>query len=172
MLTPGAGSDRNHQTLIAIDEGLSVPVHRIDMRSRSVQKAAAIISGAVAEFAESADLEPARVVIGGRSFGGRMCSMAAADGHATAGLVLLSYPLHPPGKPEQLRTDHFDALDVPCLFVSGDRDPFATPDELERATKAIPGPVTHVWLEGARHSPKKHDAEIITAIESWLADLG
>ena len=86
-----------------------------------------------------------RVAIGGRSFGGRMCSLAAAAGLEVAGLVLVSYPLHPPKQPERLRTSHFPDLHVPCLFVSGRRDPFATPEELERATAAIPGEVTITW---------------------------
>ena len=65
--------------------------------------------------------------------------MAVAEGLPAAGLVLLSYPLHPPGKHENLRTEHFPELHVPCLFVSGDRDPFGSPDEFAVATKAIPG---------------------------------
>ena len=68
-----------------------------------------------------------------------MCSMAVAEGLPAAGLVLLSYPLHPPGKPEKLRTEHLPALEVPCLFVAGTRDPFGTPEEVEAATAADPG---------------------------------
>ena len=71
--------------------------------------------------------------------GGRMCSMAASEGLPTSCLVLISYPLHPPGRPDRLRTEHFPTITVPCLFVSGDRDPFGSPDELEEATAAIPG---------------------------------
>lgn len=71
--------------------------------------------------------------------GGRMCSMAVAEGLGAAGLVLLGYPLHPPRKPEQLRTAHFGAIGVPCLFVSGTRDDFATVEELTMATAGDPG---------------------------------
>ncbi len=67
-----------------------------------------------------------QLVLGGRSFGGRMASMAVAEGLPAAGLVLLSYPLHPPGKPERLRVEHFAALELPCLFVSGEKDPFGS----------------------------------------------
>ena len=81
-----------------------------------------------------------------------MCSMAVAEGLPAAGLVLISYPLHPPGRPDRLRTEHFPLLEVPCLFVSGTRDAFATPAELEAATQAIPGPVTHRWIEGKDHA--------------------
>ena len=94
-----------------------------------------------------------RVALGGRSMGGRMCSMAVAEGLPAAALVLVSYPLHPPGRPEKLRTEHFAALDVPCLFVSGTRDAFGTPDELESATAAIAGAVTHHWIDGAGPRP-------------------
>jgi predicted alpha/beta-hydrolase family hydrolase len=95
--------------------------------------------------------------------------MAVADGLPAAGLVLISYPLHPPGKPDQLRTAHFPALDLPCLFVSGTRDAFGSPDELERATKAIPGPVTHVWLEGGDHGLRKRDQLVVDAVIAWVA---
>ena len=78
--------------------------------------------------------------------------------------MLISYPLHPPGKPEKLRTEHFPALAVPCLFVSGDRDAFGTPDELEAATRAIPGPVTHVWIERGSHALDRVDDKIVDAV--------
>ena len=98
--------------------------------------------------------------LGGRSMGGRMCSMAVAEGLPARGLVLISYPLHPPGRPDRLRVEHFPALRVPCLFVSGTRDAFGSPDELEAATAAIPGPVTHHWIEGKDHGLRGVDAEV------------
>ena len=109
--------------------------------------------------------------LGGRSMGGRICSMAVADGSIAnaRGLVLVSYPLHPPGKPENLRTAHFPDLHVPCLFVSGTRDTFGRPDELEAATAAIPGDVTHVWIEGGDHGLRRKDAAVVAAISEWLA---
>ncbi|MGB1506503.1 MAG: alpha/beta family hydrolase, partial [Acidimicrobiales bacterium] len=88
-----------------------------------------------------------------RSFGGRSCSVAVAEGLPAAGLVLLSYPLHPPGKPTNLRVDHFDSIAVPTLFVSGDRDPFGTPDEFADNLVAIGGPTRLEWVAG-NHSPK------------------
>jgi predicted alpha/beta-hydrolase family hydrolase len=109
-----------------------------------------------------------RVVIGGRSMGGRICSMAAAEGLAVGGLVLISYPLHPPGRPDRQRTEHFSALEVPCLFASGTRDPFAAPAELEAAAAHIPGPVTHVWVEGAGHDLKGADATVAASVAGWL----
>ncbi len=97
-----------------------------------------------------------------------MCSMAVAEGMTAVALVLVSYPLHPPGKPDRLRTEHFPALAVPCLFVSGRRDPFATPEELERETAAIPGDVTIELLDGD-HSLRKREHEAATVVASWLS---
>jgi hypothetical protein len=68
--------------------------------------------------------------------------------------VLLGYPLHPPGKPEQLRVEHFPRLRVPCLFVSGTRDAFGTPEELQRHAKAIKGKVRWHWIDTADHGFK------------------
>lgn len=95
--------------------------------------------------------------MGGRSMGGRMASMVAADVDGggpvvrLAGLVLICYPLHPPGSPERLRVAHFVDLAVPCLFISGTKDPFGSPDELTEWTATISAPVEHVWIEGGRH---------------------
>lgn len=98
--------------------------------------------------------------------------MAIAEGLAASGLVLLSYPLHPPGKPEKLRTDHFPDLDVPTLFVNGDRDPFGTPEELNAHVGMIAGPTTVHWIEGQRHDPKPvFDDEIISVVGAFLAGL-
>ncbi len=107
--------------------------------------------------------------LGGRSMGGRMCSMAVADGFPAAGLVLISYPLHPPGRPDRLRTEHFPALRVPCLFVSGRRDAFASPEELESATAAIPGPVTVTFIEGD-HSLRRQDGVVASLVAGWIGD--
>ena len=102
---------------------------------------------------ELAAIAADRVVVGGRSMGGRMCSMVAAgaDGEpapdALAGVVLISYPLHPPGKPDNAPRRAPAVDQVPCLFVHGTRDPFGSPDELEEWTGTIPGAVTHHWIE-------------------------
>jgi predicted alpha/beta-hydrolase family hydrolase len=122
-------------------------------------------------LAGQAGVAPARIVLGGRSMGGRMCSIAVADGLPAAGLVLISYPLHPPGKPEKLRIEHFPRLTVPCLFVSGTRDSFGTPRELERHAKAIPGPVEHVWIDGKGHDLKGADDVLSATVSRWLQAL-
>jgi predicted alpha/beta-hydrolase family hydrolase len=102
-----------------------------------------------------------------------MCSMVVAAGSigggiVPAGLVLISYPLHPPGKPDRLRVEHLADLHVPCLFVHGTKDPFATPDELQRWTATIPGPVTHVFVDGKGHDLKGADALVASTVAKWL----
>jgi predicted alpha/beta-hydrolase family hydrolase len=175
LLTPGASADRNQSALVAIDQALSeagIACERIDLSSRlRPPKAIEVVAAAAAALADRAGVSPERVVLGGRSFGGRMCSMAAAEGVPALGLALLSYPLHPPGRPDKLRTEHFPALSVPCLFVSGTRDPFGTPAELQAATAAIPGPVVHHWIEGAGHSPRGRDSNVAGVIAEWMTGL-
>jgi len=100
-----------------------------------------------------------------------MCSMAVAEGLPAAGLALIAYPLHPAGKPDRLRIEHLPDITVPCLFVSGTRDPFGTPEEMEAHTGAIPGPVTHVWIDGGRHDLKGADAAVAAAVVDWAAAL-
>jgi predicted alpha/beta-hydrolase family hydrolase len=124
-----------------------------------------------ARLAAAADCPLTAVAMGGRSMGGRMCSMAVAEGLPAAALVLISYPLHPPGRPDRLRTEHFPALGVPCLFVSGTRDAFGTPDELMSATAAIPGAVVHHWIAGKDHGLRGCDAEVATVVRSFVTGL-
>jgi uncharacterized protein len=180
LLTPGAGAGRDHSALVAIEEALTpVPVERLDFPYRKAGRKspdrppvliAAVKEGAAA-LAARTGLAPERIALGGRSMGGRMCSMAVAEGQPALGLVLVSYPLHPPGKADQQRTEHLPALDVPCLFVSGTRDAFATRAELEAATAAIPGPVTHVWIEGGDHGLRRRDDEVAAAVRDWVLAL-
>lgn len=134
-----------------------------------------VLVGAVvdeaASFARDASLAPERVFVGGRSMGGRMCSLAVADGLAAAGLVLVSYPLHPPGRPDRPRTEHFSRLGVPCLFISGTRDAFGSPGEIEAALSGISGTVTLHWLPGGDHGLRGRDQEVAEIVASWTAGL-
>ncbi len=180
LLTPGAGSGRSHPALVAIEAALTpLPVWRVDFPYRKAgrrapDRAPVLVASVVedaAALARAAEVEPGRLVLGGRSMGGRICSMAVAEGLAAAGLVLVAYPLHPPGRPERLRAAHLGALRVPCLFVSGTADPFATPAELEAATAAIPGRVTHVWIDGGRHELKGADEEVARVVATWVRGL-
>lgn len=181
LLFPGAGASRDAPALVAIDRTLSgeVDVVRADFPYRREgrkapdrpAKAIACVREEAALLAERAGVDPTAVALGGRSFGGRMCSMAVAEGLPAAALVLIAYPLHPPGKADRLRVEHFPDIAVPCLFVSGTRDPFGTPDEFAAHTGAIAGPVTHVWIEGGRHDLRGSDAEVAAAVRDWLRDL-
>jgi predicted alpha/beta-hydrolase family hydrolase len=87
-------------------------------------------------------------------------------------VVAISYPLHPPGRPDKLRVEHLPGIAVPCLFVHGTRDPFGSPAELEQWTKTIRAPVTHHWIEGGRHDLKGADSEVAATIADWLTELG
>jgi predicted alpha/beta-hydrolase family hydrolase len=180
LLFPGAGSGRGHPALVAIERAVApLPVVRADFPYRRegrrapdrAPKLIACVRDEAAALAKGARVEPGAVVLGGRSMGGRMCSMAVAEGLEARGLVLISYPLHPPGRPDKLRIEHLPQITVPCLFVSGSRDPFATPDELEAHTAAIAGPVTHVWVEGGRHELKGADDDVARTVAEWLAAL-
>jgi predicted alpha/beta-hydrolase family hydrolase len=184
LLTPGAGAGADHPSLVAIDDALhasGVPVSRLDFPYRIAGRkspdkpavlVAAIVDGAAA-LAKKTKVDPARVALGGRSMGGRMCSMAVADEAVPAalGLVLVSYPLHPPGHPEKSRTEHLPRIKVPCLFVSGTRDAFGSPDELHGASALVAGPVTHVWIDGGDHGLRRRDAEVAEAVASWVLGL-
>jgi len=93
-----------------------------------------------------------RIFLGGHSYGGRQSSMLCAEEPGlVSGLLLLSYPLHPPRKPEQQRTQHLPDLRTPTLFVHGTRDPFGSIDELQRAMKMIPAKTKLLPVEGAGH---------------------
>jgi hypothetical protein len=93
-----------------------------------------------------------RAFLGGSSYGGRQATLLVADDPSLVdGLLLLSYPLHPPGRPTQLRTAHFPSLHVPSLFVSGTRDAFGSIEELQQALKLIPARTKLVPVEGAAH---------------------
>ncbi|MGD9999833.1 MAG: alpha/beta family hydrolase [Ilumatobacteraceae bacterium] len=172
LLFPGAGSSSEHPSLVAIERAVA-PMRcvRADFpyrkQGRRAPDRAPVLLQAVAQ--EAAALGPGPLYLGGRSMGGRICSMAVADGSVKgAGLVLISYPLHPPGKPDRLRVEHLPNLHVPCLFVHGTKDPFGSPDELQRWTATIPGPVTHVFVEGRGHDLKGADQFVADTVADWV----
>lgn len=177
LLFPGAGSPAAHPSLVAIEAAVApLPVRRADFTYRREGRRApdrppkllACVLEEAGLLVERANVAPERIVLGGRSMGGRICSIAVADGLPAAGLVLIAYPLRPPGKPENRRIEHLPRLTVPCLFISGTRDSFASPDELEEATALIPGPVEHVWIEGKGHDLRGADDQVADAVSRWL----
>lgn len=181
LLFPGAGSGRDQSTLVAVDAAVAPTwstvranfPYRKEVR-RAPDRAPKLMAAVRAEIDA---IGSARIVVGGRSMGGRMCSMVAAgaDGEApppgVAGVALISYPLHPPGRLENRRVEHLVDLRVPCLFVHGTRDPFGSPDELQAWTATIPAPVTHHWIDGGRHDLKGADDEVAAAVVAWLHAL-
>ena len=180
LLTHGAGGDSSHRLLVALQEQLDLPVWRMDFPYRKEgrrfpDRAPKLIDALLAEVmlaAEALGVDPEAMAFGGRSMGGRICSMAIAEGMGASGLVALSYPLHPVGKPERLRVEHFPGLRVPTLFVNGDRDPFGTPEEVAAHIGTIAGPTTMHWLKGQGHNPKPNfDPEIITVVRDFLDSL-
>lgn len=181
ILTPGASATRDHPGLVAIDQAVTpvgLVVERVEFLGQAAGKrrpdppAVCIetIRTATLELADRLGVPTSRVAVGGRSMGGRMCSMAVAEGLVVAALVLVSYPLHPPGRPDKLRTAHFPDLHLPCLFVSGRRDAFGTPEELRGETEAIPGPVTLEFVDGD-HSLRKRNPEVADVVAAWLTAL-
>ncbi|MCY3924703.1 MAG: dienelactone hydrolase [bacterium] len=177
LLVPGAGGSRDHCTLVALERALApLPVRRLAYPDRGPPRAERLvpfIQEQAASMCAEESVEPGRLVLGGRSMGGRVCSMAVAGGLAAAGLLLLSYPLHPPRRPDRLRVAHFGQIDVPCLFVGGDRDPFGSPGEFAAHTPAIGGGATHVWLPGCGHDTRRsHNDAVTAAVIGWLAGLG
>jgi predicted alpha/beta-hydrolase family hydrolase len=166
VLTHGAGANAGSKLLLALSReftaaGISVLRYNLPFRQRGsgpprpgdaekdrdgLRQAVQALRGAV----------PGRVFLGGHSYGGRQSSILAASGELPAdALLLLAYPLHPPGKPEQLRTSHFPALRTPALFVQGSRDPFGSPAELEDARRLIPARTSLLMVEGAGHDLSK-----------------
>jgi predicted alpha/beta-hydrolase family hydrolase len=161
---------------VAIDQAVTATggvVERMDfpyrLAGRRAPDKAPVLIAAVRQGAAGLAPRVGRLALGGRSMGGRICSMAVAEGLPAQALVLVSYPLHPPGKPQQLRVEHFPQLTVPCLFVSGTRDAFGRPEELEKETAAIPGPVTHCWIEGGDHGLRRKDAEVARLVSEWFS---
>ena len=183
VLFPGAGSSSSHSSLVAMQDALlPLPVARHDFPYRLAGKPfpdkAPVLIASVKEhvraFAESLGVSTSRIVIGGRSMGGRMCSMAIADEVdplVVAGLALVSYPLHPPKKPDTLRIEHLPRVAVPTLCVSGTKDNFGTPQELEDAFAVVPGAVTWSWVENGRHELAKSDADVAQRIATWVTAL-
>ncbi len=171
VLTHGAGSNCQSPLLIALAETFAAAgftVLRCDLPYRQDRpygppgpgdgkRDRAGLKNAIAVLK---NLASGRVFLGGHSYGGRQASMLCAEvaekspakaAELTAGLLLLSYPLHPPRKPEQLRTQHFFHLQTPALFVQGTRDPFSSIAEIEQALKLIPAKTELMPVEGAGH---------------------
>jgi uncharacterized protein len=175
LLAHGAGSGADHPTLVAIAEQLTIPVVRHEfpyrIAGRHFPDRMPVLMESMRTAVATLDVDPGRVVLGGRSLGGRVASTLIADGHRAGGLIAIGYPLHPPKRPDRLRTEHLGRINVPSLFISGTRDPFGTPDELRAAHALIPGHVTAHWIENGRHELLGAEAVIADAVARWIDGL-
>ncbi|HEV2300136.1 MAG TPA: alpha/beta fold hydrolase, partial [Stellaceae bacterium] len=182
VLTHGAGGNAEAPLLAAAANAFAAAgftVLRCDLPFRqkrpkgppSPASAAADRDGLRRAVAAMRRLVEGPIALGGQSYGGRQATMLAAEEPAiAAALLLLSYPLHPPGKPEQLRTQHFPRLTLPCLFVQGTSDPFGSPDELRSAVALIAAPTRIIAVEGAGHDLKRGRFDL-AAVAAALAEL-
>ncbi len=172
VLTHGAGGSRESPLLIRIcDEWAgrgwlavryNLPYRRRRPKGPPSGSAAGDRDGIVEAIAVARTLADGPVIAGGHSYGGRQTSMVVAENPGLVGvLTLFSYPLHPPGKPDRLRTEHFPAITAPTVFTQGTADPFGTIDELRTAVRLIPGSggdrgghrrTARSWLENARRA--------------------
>lgn len=158
VLGHGAGGDMNDEMLRGLgarlaDHGAATLRFNFPYREagRKAPGAQAQSEDCYRAIAEHARIDDVPLFCGGKSYGGRMATHIAAEGFEVTGLVLLSYPLHPPGRPERLRDAHLKDIEAPMLFVQGTRDPFATPELLAATIASLPT-ATHVAIEGGDHS--------------------
>lgn len=133
-------------------------------------KLEACYRAAIAAIQKDRALGQNPLIIGGKSLGGRIASqVAASDINGVAGLVFLGYPLHPPGKPDRLRSEHLSLIRAPMLFVQGSRDPFGTPDELRPIVESLKAPATIHVVEGGDHSFKVPKSSHISQEQAYEA---
>ena len=161
VLTHGAGSNANSPMLVGLasafaDAGFTVLRCDLPYRQKKSfgppRNSEEDCSGLAHAVAALRRLVPGRLFLGGQSYGGRQATMLAAEQPGLVdGLFIFSYPLHPPGKPNQMRTEHLPKLRTPILFVHGSDDPFATEEELRSALKLIPAPTSQLEIPGAGH---------------------
>lgn len=163
LLTHGAGSNADSRLLLAVEGALAsigfrVVRYNLPFRQKRASgpprpgDAKEDQAGLAAELRSLRNRYPGRIVAAGHSYGGRQATLLSAEQPGLAdALLLLSYPLHPPNKPSQLRTAHWPDLRIPCFFFHGGKDPFGSPAEMESALRLIPAPVASVFKDRAGH---------------------
>ena len=187
VLAHGAGSTAEAPLLVALSTALAaagITALRCTLPFRQARRtgppgrgAAAVDRAGLRHAIEALRaVVPGRVLLGGHSYGGRQASLLAAeDASVTCALLLLSYPLHPPTRPDQPRTAHFPSLSTPALFVHGARDPFGSIEDVDRARALIPARTSLLAVEGAGHDlfhvrrPGARGAELVERIVDEIA---
>lgn len=184
MLTHGAGGSRESLLLTRICEEwasrgwlavrYNLPYRRRRPKGPPSGSAAGDRDGIVDALTLAATLADGPVIAGGHSYGGRQTSMVVVENPGLVDLLtLFSYPLHPPGKPERLRTEHFTGITVPTVFTHGTVDPFGSVDELREAATLIPAPVEIVEVTKARHDLGSKTLDVPgLAVDAALSLLG
>lgn len=182
-LTHGAGGNCNAKILLTVADAFlaagwtvlryNLPFRRERPFGPPMPKSAAVDQAGIRDALQGLrELAEPPIVGAGVSYGGRQTTMVAAEQPKVCdGVLALSYPLHPPGKPGQLRTAHFASLRVPILFVSGTRDEFGTVDEMNEAIQAISGRHTLAIVEGAGHDLKNGKFDVETLVVRKLEAL-
>jgi len=171
----GAGAGMDHPFIVGFceavaDEGIAslrFNFPYMEAGRRTPDQAKNAIGAFRSAFETATDRSGDRPVLGGgKSYGGRIASMAAAEGMPAAALVFLGYPLHAPGKTEQIRDTHLYDLTMPMLFLHGTKDPFAEPKELAKVIRRLGDRATLVDFDGAGHSferSRKDDPRVVGA---------
>lgn len=191
VLWHGAGGDRRARLLVRIAESLALSGRRVVLPNfpysearRRVPDAPALLEAAACAVAEHVRLEwsPERLVLGGKSMGGRIASQAVAKGLRADALVFLGYPLHPPGRPETLRDAHLPRVECPMLFLQGTRDAFARLDLLEPVIARVGDRATLHLVQDGDHSfgvlkrsgrdPAEVEREVLGTVTTWLDAQG
>ncbi len=180
VVAHGAGSGMDHPFLVGFTRAcnaLGVATLRfnfpyIEAGRRSPDSAPVAVSAWRAAFEVAvARSGAAPVWASGKSFGGRMASMAVAEGMPAAGLVFLGYPLHAPAKPDQIRAEHLGKIQVPMLFLQGTKDPFARLDRLEPVLRSLGARARYVAIEGGGHSLERSRKDDPREVGASLASL-
>jgi predicted alpha/beta-hydrolase family hydrolase len=184
LLTHGAGGSRDAPLLGGLcDEWAArgwlairynLPYRRRRPKGPPSNSAAGDQAGIVEAIEFAHTLSDGPVLAGGHSYGGRMTSMVSATGAPDlAALILTSYPLHPPGKPERARTEHLPDITIPTVFVHGTADPFGSIEELTAAARLVGGPTEVVVITGARHDLGSRTLNVpVLAVDAALRVVG
>ena len=185
LLAHGAGTDQDHTLVVSLAEGLAsrglVTVTfnypYTEAGRRAPDRAPKLLACHRDVAAWIRDAHGPDVVFAGRSMGGRMASMLAAEGESMIGLVLYAYPLHPAGKPDRLRAEHLSAIEVPMLFFQGTRDALASSDLFDRHIRSLPRADVRE-IEGADHSWRVRGrtledvvGDVVDASATWIRHL-